>query len=134
MYAIRSYYAGGTLYKSADPEQTARDIITGLATGKPVKTDKFKKFNESELGSAFNVVSTSNISDAMHRTGEMRGLKPVWNSEKPLKFAGPAVTRITSYNVCYTKLLRTQDHTFSFYEERYINCPILELSTLVETD
>ncbi|GAA0128029.1 bifunctional hexulose-6-phosphate synthase/ribonuclease regulator [Methanococcus maripaludis] len=94
--------AGGTLYKSADPEKTARDIVKSLETGKPVKTDKFKKFNESELANAFDVVSTSNISDAMHRTGEMKGLKPVWNSEKPLKFAGPAVT-VRTYSGDWSK-------------------------------
>ena len=27
---------------------------------------------------AFIKVSTANISDAMHKTGELRGLKPVW--------------------------------------------------------
>jgi 3-hexulose-6-phosphate synthase/6-phospho-3-hexuloisomerase len=101
--------AGGTLYKSADPEQTARDIVKSLETGKPVKTDKFKKFNKDELGSAFNVVSTSNISDAMHRTGEMKGLKPVWNSEKPLKFAGPAVT-VRTYSGDWSKPVSAIDN------------------------
>ena len=43
-------------------------------------------------------VSTSNISDAMHRTGELRGLKPVWTGAPgELKFAGPAVT-VRTYN------------------------------------
>ncbi|ABR54489.1 Orotidine 5'-phosphate decarboxylase [Methanococcus vannielii SB] len=97
--AVKAYEAGadiiivgGPLYKSESPEKTARDIITSLKTGKPISTSKFKKFNEKELLDAFKIVSTSNISDAMHRTGEMRGLKPVVDFKKPLKFAGPAVT------------------------------------------
>jgi len=107
--AVKAYEAGadviivgGSLYKSESPEKTARDIIKSLETGKPVESDKFKKFNESELANAFNIVSTSNISDAMHRTGEMRGLKPVWDSTKPLKFAGPAVT-VRTYSGDWSK-------------------------------
>jgi 3-hexulose-6-phosphate synthase/6-phospho-3-hexuloisomerase len=43
-------------------------------------------------------VSTANISDAMHKTGELRGLKAVWVGEPgELHFAGPAVT-VRTYN------------------------------------
>jgi 3-hexulose-6-phosphate synthase/6-phospho-3-hexuloisomerase len=90
---------GGAFYKSPQPEQTARDIIRSLHEGKPVYTSSFKKFSEDELYSAFMRVSTCNISDAMHRSGEMRGIRPLWygTEETPLKFAGRAVT-VRTYN------------------------------------
>ena len=103
--AVQAYEAGadiiivgGALYKAESPEKIARDIIEGLESGKPVKSDGFHKFDSTHIKDAFAIVSTANVSDAMHKTGEMRGLKPVWGGsvDKPLKFAGPAVT-VRSY-------------------------------------
>ncbi|NLE07897.1 MAG: bifunctional hexulose-6-phosphate synthase/ribonuclease regulator [Dehalococcoidales bacterium] len=90
--------AGGSLYKAKSPEESAAKIVKSLKTGKPVETNEFKKFDKDHLVEAFMKVSTSNISDAMHRTGELRGLKPVWTGAPgELKFAGPAVT-VRTYN------------------------------------
>lgn len=101
---------GGALYKSPDPAETARAIIKSLEEGVPVKSKDFKKFDEQNLREAFSIVSTCHISDAMHRTGEIRGLKPVWyGSEKyPLKFAGPAVT-VRSYAGDWSKPVQAVD-------------------------
>lgn len=89
---------GGALYKARNPEESARKIVESLKLGKPLESKNFHKFDEAHLKDAFSIVSTCNISDAMHKTGEMRGLWPVWtgSKEKPLKFAGPAVT-VRSY-------------------------------------
>ena len=55
-------------------------------------------------------VSTANISDAMHRTGELRGLTPVWVGEPgELKFAGPAVT-VRTYNGDWSAPVQAIDH------------------------
>lgn len=85
---------GGSLYKARSPEESARKIVQALKTGKPIATKEFLKYDAGHIAEAFMKVSTANISDAMHRTGELRGLKPVWVGETPgkLKFAGPAVT------------------------------------------
>jgi 3-hexulose-6-phosphate synthase / 6-phospho-3-hexuloisomerase len=89
---------GGALYKAKSPEESARKIAQSLLTGKPVGDKEFIKFDASHLVEAFAKVSTANISDAMHKTGELRGLKPVWVGEPgELKFAGPAVT-VRTYN------------------------------------
>ncbi len=89
---------GGSLYKAKSPEESARKIAQSLKTGKPVATKEFLKFDSAHLVDAFMKVSTANISDAMHKTGELRGLKPVWVGEPgELKFAGPAVT-VRTYN------------------------------------
>jgi 3-hexulose-6-phosphate synthase / 6-phospho-3-hexuloisomerase len=89
---------GGSLYKAKSPEESARKIAQALKTGKPIATKEFMKFDSAHLVDAFMKVSTANISDAMHKTGELRGLKPVWVGEPgELKFAGPAVT-VRTYN------------------------------------
>ncbi|HTY82189.1 MAG TPA: orotidine 5'-phosphate decarboxylase / HUMPS family protein, partial [Dehalococcoidales bacterium] len=84
---------GGSLYKARSPEESARKIVAALKTGKPIKTSEFLKYDSEHIVEAFLKVSTANISDAMHRTGELRGLKPVWVGEPgEMRFAGPAVT------------------------------------------
>jgi 3-hexulose-6-phosphate synthase/6-phospho-3-hexuloisomerase len=89
---------GGSLYKAKSPEESARKIAQALRTGKPIATKEFLKYDEAHLVEAFMKVSTANISDAMHKTGELRGLKPVWVGEPgEMKFAGPAVT-VRTYN------------------------------------
>ena len=103
--AVQAYEAGadiiivgGPLYKAKSPEESARKIVQSLKSGKSIQTKEFLKYDEEHLVDAFMKVSTANISDAMHKTGELRGLKPVWVGEpSELKFAGPAVT-VRTYN------------------------------------
>ncbi|MFH0787959.1 MAG: orotidine 5'-phosphate decarboxylase / HUMPS family protein [Pseudomonadota bacterium] len=84
---------GGSLYKAKRPEEYARAIVKSLKTGKPIASKEFIKYDKEHIAEAFMKVSTANISDAMHRTGELRGLTPVWVGEPgKMKFAGPAVT------------------------------------------
>ncbi|MHA1821038.1 MAG: 3-hexulose-6-phosphate synthase [Promethearchaeota archaeon] len=116
--AVKAYEAGadiiivgGALYKAKSPEESARKIIESLKRGKPVPTKEFHKYDEAHLREAFSIVSTCNISDAMHKTGEMHGLKPVWtgSKDKPLKFAGPAVT-VRTYAGDWSKPVTAIDH------------------------
>jgi 3-hexulose-6-phosphate synthase/6-phospho-3-hexuloisomerase len=116
--AIEAYEAGadiiivgGALYKATNPEESAKKIVNSLKSGKPVATKEFVKYDEEHLLEAFMKVSTANISDAMHKTGEMDpSLKPVWQG-KPgeLKFAGPAVT-VRTYNGDWSAPVRAIDH------------------------
>jgi 3-hexulose-6-phosphate synthase / 6-phospho-3-hexuloisomerase len=101
---------GGSLYKAAKPDESIRKIIQSLKSGKPVKSKEFVKYDKKHLYEAFMKLSTSNISDAMHRTGELRNLKPVWTG-KPgeLKFAGPAVT-VRTYNGDWSAPVQAIDH------------------------
>ena len=116
--AVKAYEAGadiiivgGSLYKARKPEEYAKRIIQSLKSGKPLKSKEFHKFDADHLLEAFSVVSTANISDAMHRTGEIRGLKPVWEGspDKPLKFAGPATT-VRTYSGDWSKPVTAIDH------------------------
>ena len=95
---------GGALYKSQNPEETARKIKEAITSATPVKTELFKKYDEAHIREALMKVSAPNVSDAMHRTGEMRGLKPVWigTEEHPLKFVGPAYP-VRTYNGDWSK-------------------------------
>ena len=115
--AVQAYEAGadiiivgGALYKAANPEESAKQIVKSLKSGKPIETKEFLKYDEEHLVDAFMKVSSANISDAMHRTGELRGLKPVWEGEPgELKFAGPAVT-VRTYNGDWSAPVQAIDH------------------------
>jgi 3-hexulose-6-phosphate synthase / 6-phospho-3-hexuloisomerase len=115
--AVQAYEAGadiiilgGVLYKARSPEESVRQIIKSLKSGKPIASKEFVKYDEEHLLEAFMKVSTPNISDAMHRTGELKGLIPVWTG-KPgeLKFAGPAVT-VRTYNGDWSAPVQAIDH------------------------
>ncbi|MBY9007166.1 MAG: orotidine 5'-phosphate decarboxylase [Candidatus Lokiarchaeota archaeon] len=95
---------GGAFYKSENPEITAKRIKEAIDTAKPIESKFFKKYNETQIREALMKVSTPNISDAMHRSGEMHGLKPIWRGteELPLKFVGPAIT-VRTYNGDWSK-------------------------------
>jgi 3-hexulose-6-phosphate synthase/6-phospho-3-hexuloisomerase len=115
--AVQAYEAGadiiilgGSLYKAKNPEESARKIAHSLKSGKPLVTKEFLKYDTAHLAEAFGQVSTANISDAMHKTGELRGLKPVWVGEPgELKFAGPAVT-VRTYNGDWSAPVQAIDH------------------------
>ncbi len=115
--AVQAYEAGadiiilgGVLYKARSPEESVKKIIQSLKSGKPVASGEFIKYDAEHLVEAFMKVSTSNISDAMHRTGELRGLKPVWyGAPGELKFAGPAVT-VRTYNGDWSTPVQAIDH------------------------
>jgi len=115
--AVQAYEAGaniiivgGAIYKAKSPEQSAKKIVQSLKSGKPVETKEFLKYDSEHLVDAFRKVSTANISDAMHRTGELRGLKPVWvHDPGKLKFAGPAVT-VRTYDGDWSAPVQAIDH------------------------
>ena len=115
--AVQAYEAGadiiivgGSLYKARSPEEYARKIMQSLKSGKPIETKEFLKYDKEHLVEAFMKVSSANVSDAMHRTGELRGLKPVWEGEPgELRFAGPAVT-VRTYDGDWSAPVQAIDH------------------------
>ncbi len=60
-----------------------------MLTGVEIKTDLYKRVNLENVREILMQVSTPNISDAMHRSGEMEGILPI---SFGLKMVGPAVT------------------------------------------
>ncbi len=81
---------GGAISKSADAEKATRTILKAMKDGVSVATDLYRRASsEDEIRRILTAVSTPNISDAMHRSGDIPGLLPM---QPKTKFFGPAVT------------------------------------------
>ncbi|MFQ5574784.1 MAG: bifunctional hexulose-6-phosphate synthase/ribonuclease regulator, partial [Terriglobia bacterium] len=70
-------FVGGAIIKSADARAAAQAITEAMATGRKVETALYKRGNEENIREILEEVSASNVSDALHRTGEIAGLAPV---------------------------------------------------------
>ncbi|HVL49112.1 MAG TPA: 3-hexulose-6-phosphate synthase [Candidatus Thermoplasmatota archaeon] len=80
---------GGAITKAADATNATRRLREAVDHVKVVASEGMRKFAASDLRKAFEIASTPNVSDAMHREGAMTGLRPVTQG---LKAIGPAVT------------------------------------------
>ena len=80
---------GGAITKAKNVEKATKQIKKALIEKKPIKTDFFKKYDKSEIKKAFMLVSTPNISDAMHKKGAMENIRPIKNG---FHMAGRALT------------------------------------------
>ena len=80
---------GGAITKSSDARLAAEQIKKSMETGKAVKTTLYKRVSFENIREVLEKVSTANISDAMHRQGDSKGIKPVMNGTK---LVGTAVT------------------------------------------
>ncbi|MCW7080255.1 MAG: bifunctional hexulose-6-phosphate synthase/ribonuclease regulator [Candidatus Methanospirare jalkutatii] len=89
---------GGNVTRVANVCEAARRIrrsmdaalreIEGERVRGAIESERWKKERDEEIREIFMRVSTPNISDAMHRKGVMRGIKPLF----PCKIVGKAVT------------------------------------------
>jgi len=81
---------GGNITRSAKVQESTRKIRErmDLTVGKE-EGEKRKKTLDEETFELFMQVSTPNISDAMHRKGVMKGIKPLFEN---IKLVGRAVT------------------------------------------
>lgn len=68
---------GGAITKAKDVIKATKQIKKAITEEKSVKTALFKKYGKSELKKAFSMVSTPNVSDAMHKQGAMQGIRPI---------------------------------------------------------
>ena len=80
---------GGAISKAMDPEQATRDIRKGLDTGKSISTTLFKRKGEAQIREILELVSSANLSDALHRGGVLQGIRPVFSG---IRMVGRAVT------------------------------------------
>ncbi len=81
---------GGAIIKAEDPERAAKEIKEAMEKGEGKRTELYRKYGEDEIRKAFELVSTPNISDAMHRKGAMHGIIPRINPGR--KMIGRAIT------------------------------------------
>jgi len=84
---------GGAIIKSKDARKAAEEIKLAMRTGEVVRTDLYKRVDLENVKEILLRVSTPNISDAMHRSGELEGILPI---SPGMKMAGPALT-VRSY-------------------------------------
>ncbi|MFQ6067323.1 MAG: 3-hexulose-6-phosphate synthase [bacterium] len=84
---------GGAVIKANDPEEATRIIKEAIKDKKAIPTELFKRAKGKEVIQIFKKVSTPNLSDAMHRAGEVKGLVKVTPG---VKLVGPALT-VRSY-------------------------------------
>ena len=78
---------GGSIVRSAEVTASAKKIREAIDNAQAVAGPKVSR--EEEMIAIFREVSTSNISDSMHRKGAMRGILPV---NLGVKIVGRAVT------------------------------------------
>jgi len=68
---------GGAITKAKDVKKATQQLKKAIIEQKSIRTELFKKYDKSELKKAFLLVSTPNITDAMHKQGAMQGIKPI---------------------------------------------------------
>jgi len=68
---------GGAITKAKNVTEATRIIKKTILEKKAVKTILYKKYDKTELNAAFMMVSTPNISDAMHKQGALQGIRPI---------------------------------------------------------
>ncbi|UCF12754.1 MAG: orotidine 5'-phosphate decarboxylase [Thermoplasmatales archaeon] len=68
---------GGAITKAKNVAEETKRIKKAISEKKSIDTTLFKKYDKSHLKEAFSMVSTPNISDAMHKKGAMQGIRPI---------------------------------------------------------
>jgi 3-hexulose-6-phosphate synthase/6-phospho-3-hexuloisomerase len=81
---------GGAISKSADAEGATRTLLKAIREKTAIASDLYKRGgSEAEIREILLKVSTPNLSDALHRSGDLPGLRFLTPG---LKIVGPAVT------------------------------------------
>jgi 3-hexulose-6-phosphate synthase / 6-phospho-3-hexuloisomerase len=96
---------GGAITKALDPEQAARAIRHGMDTGTSIDTTLFKRKGEAQIREILQMVSSANLSDALHRGGVLQGIKPLFRG---MHMVGRAVT-VRTYPGDWAKPVRAID-------------------------
>ena len=80
---------GGAITKATDAAAAARAIKGAMETLEVVRSDYFVRATGPDLLDVLRRVSAANVSDAMHRSGDIPGLRPITPGSK---LVGPALT------------------------------------------
>jgi 3-hexulose-6-phosphate synthase/6-phospho-3-hexuloisomerase len=80
---------GGAITKALDPEAATREIRRALDEGEVIPTTLFKRVGEAEIRQVLELVSAANLSDALHRSGVLEGLRPLFPG---IRMVGRALT------------------------------------------
>ena len=96
---------GGAITKAKDPQQATRRMKSAITTGKPILSKLFKRVSKDQVSKVLKEVSTANLTDAMHRSGDLKGIRPVLQG---LKMVGPALT-VRTYPGDWAKTVQAVD-------------------------
>ena len=80
---------GGAIIKSVDAKKATAEIKKAIEKKIEIKSELFRRVSEKDIREMLSQVSSPNISDAMHRQGELKGIRPVCSG---VKMIGPAFT------------------------------------------
>jgi len=80
---------GGAITKAIDPELATREIRQALDEGVVIPTTLFKRAGAEEIRRVLEMVSSANLSDALHRAGVLAGLRPLFPG---IRLVGRALT------------------------------------------
>lgn len=73
---------GGAICKAKDPGVATRSLKKAIKEKVVIQTDLFKRVSQSQITSILEKVSTANLSDAMHRGGDLPGFLKVGSAQK----------------------------------------------------
>jgi 3-hexulose-6-phosphate synthase/6-phospho-3-hexuloisomerase len=80
---------GGAITKAADATAATKAVKKAMETGKAVKSEYFVRATGPDLREMLMRVSAANVSDALHRSGDIPGMQPL---APGTKMVGPALT------------------------------------------
>ena len=80
---------GGAITKAPDVAAATREIRRAIDDDEAKVTGAFRKYTPDRIREALALVSTPNLSDAMHKKGAMTGIRPLTDGHHLM---GPAVT------------------------------------------
>lgn len=96
---------GGAICKAKAPKEATREIKKAMKSGKPTATELFKRVTISDIRKVLKKVSTPNLSDAMHRSGDLKDIHPITPG---VKMVGPALT-VRTYPGDWAKTVQAVD-------------------------
>jgi 3-hexulose-6-phosphate synthase/6-phospho-3-hexuloisomerase len=88
-YGAGYVIVGGAITKAKDPAAATREIRRALDEGAVIPTTLFKRVGEEEIRGVLELVSSANLSDALHRGGVLEGLRPLFPG---IRVVGPVLT------------------------------------------
>ncbi len=80
---------GGAITKAADATAATRAVKQAMETGEAVKSEYFVRSTGPDIREMLMRVSTANVSDALHRSGDIPGMRSL---APGTKMVGPALT------------------------------------------
>jgi len=80
---------GGAITKSPNGKKAAEDIKKAVSTGLPVETEFFKRGGDTEIAEILTRTSAADVTEALHNSGAIEGIRPIVNG---VKMVGKALT------------------------------------------